>query len=325
MGNYKIVFTDYYYPDNDAERAILEQLDGVQLVDCTKIKEGGIKDEEGVLKHGVDADALIVQFARISAKVIEGLHKCRIISRYAIGVDNIDVAAAKEKGIVVANVPDYCIEEVSDTTIAHMQNCLRKVSLANDLLHRGQWAYERVRPLHRFSTLTVGLIAFGHIARRVAEKLRPYGNRIVAFDPYFQDRQSYAWVEFLSLEDVLGPADILSVHAPLNQDTRHLLDRDQFRIMKKGVILINTSRGELISEEALVHALENGTVALAGLDVLECADTEYGKSALLRFPKRVFITPHIGWYSEESIRDLQRKTALNVYEMLTKGEPLYSV
>jgi len=325
MPKCKVVFTDYYYPDNDTERKILEQLDGVQLVDCTKIKEGGVKDEQGVLEYGADADALIVQFARISAKAIEGLNRCRIISRYAIGVDNIDVTAAKEKGIVVANVPDYCIEEVSDTAIAHMQNCLRKVSLSNDMLHRGQWAYERIRPLHRFATLTVGLIAFGHIARRVAEKLKPYGNRIVTFDPYFQDRQHYGWVEFLPLEDVLEQADILSVHAPLNKETRHLIDRDQFGMMKKGVILINTSRGELISEEALIDALENGTVALAGLDVLESPDTEYGQSALLRFPDRVFITPHIGWYSEESVRDLQRKTALNVYEMLTKGEPLYSV
>jgi D-3-phosphoglycerate dehydrogenase len=325
MAKHKIVFTDYYYPDNDAERTILEQLDGAEIVDCTKIKEGGVKDEEGVLEYGADADALIVQFARISAEVIEGLNKCRIISRYAIGVDNIDVAAAREKGIVLANVPDYCIEEVSDTAIAHMQNCLRKVSLANDLLHRGEWVYERIRPLHRFATLTVGLIAFGNIARRVAEKLRPYGNRIVAFDPYFEDRQSYGWVEFLPLEDVLGQADILSVHAPLNPETRHLLDSDQFGIMKKGVILVNTSRGGLISEEALIRALENGTVALAGLDVLESSDTEYGQSALLRFPERVFITPHMGWYSEESVRDLQRKTALNVYEMLTRGEPLYSV
>jgi len=325
MPKCKVVFTDYYYPDNDTERKILEQLDGVQLVDCTKIKEGGVKDEQGVLEYGADADALIVQFARISAKAIEGLNRCRIISRYAIGVDNIDVTAAKEKGIVVANVPDYCIEEVSDTAIAHMQNCLRKVSLSNDMLHRGQWAYERIRPLHRFATLTVGLIAFGHIARRVAEKLKPYGNRIVTFDPYFQDRQHYGWVEFLPLEDVLEQADILSVHAPLNKETRHLIDRDQFGMMKKGVILVNTSRGELISEEALIDALENGTVALAGLDVLESPDTEYGQSALLRFPDRVFITPHIGWYSEESVRDLQRKTALNVYEMLTKGEPLYSV
>jgi D-3-phosphoglycerate dehydrogenase len=322
---YKIVFTDYYYPNNDTERQILEQLDEVEIVDCTELEEGGVKDEDGVLEHAADADALIVQFGKVSRKVIQGLSRCRIISRYAIGVDNIDVAAAKEKGIVVANVPDYCIEEVYDTAIAHMLNCLRKVSLANDLLHRGEWAYQRIRPLRRFATLTVGLIAFGHIGRRVAEKLKPYGNPIVAFDPYFEDRKRYDWVRFLSLEEVLAQADILSVHAPLNEQTRHLIDSEQIEMMKRGVVLINTSRGGLIDEQALIRGLEKEIVALAGLDVLECADTEYGKSALLRFPDRVFITPHMGWYSEESVQDLQRKTALNVFEMLTKGKPLYSV
>ncbi len=325
MAKHRIVFTDYYYPDNHEERAILEKLDGVEIVDCTKIVAGGVKDEDGVLEYGRDADALIVQFARISRKVIQALTRCRIISRYAIGVDTIDVAAAREKGIVVANVPDYCIEEVSDTAIAHMMNCLRKLSLANDLLHRGQWAYERIRPLRRFATLTVGLIAFGHIARRVAEKLRPYGNRIVAFDPYFDEAERYGWVEFLSLEEVLAQSDVLSVHAPLTEETRHLIDSDRFALMKKGVILVNTSRGGLIDQEALVDALEKGTVALAGLDVLDCPDGEYGQSALLRFPERVFLTPHMSWYSQESIKDLQRKTALNVFEMLARGKPLYSV
>jgi D-3-phosphoglycerate dehydrogenase len=325
MEKHKIVFTDYYYPNNNTERRILEQLESVEIVDCTKLVDGGIRDEDSVLQYGADADALIVQFSQISRKVIEGLSKCRIISRYAIGVDNIDVAAAKEKGVVVANVPDYCVEEVSDTAVAHMLNCIRKLSLANDLVHRGDWTYERVRPLFRFAEMTVGLIAFGHIARRVAEKLKPYGNRIVAYDPIFKDQQSYDWVDFLSFEEVLREADVLSVHAPLNKDTRHLIDHDQFSVMKNGVILVNTSRGGLINEEALIDAVEKGTVALAGLDVLDCADTEYGASALLRFPDRVFITPHMGWYSQESVQDLQRKTALNVYEMFTKGKPLYSV
>jgi D-3-phosphoglycerate dehydrogenase len=325
MEKYKIVFTDYYYPNIETERKILEQLESVEIIDCTKLVDGGVKDEEGVLKYGADADALIVQFCKISRKVIEGLSKCRIISRYAIGVDNIDVSAAKENGIIVANVPDYCVEEVSDTAIAHMLNCLRKLSLANDLIHRGDWAYDRIRPLYRFANMTVGLIAFGHIARRVAEKLKPYGNRIVAYDPYFENQQSYEWVDFLSFEEVLAQADILSVHAPLNKDTRHLIDRDQFAAMKNGVVLINTSRGGLINEEALIDTLAKGTVALAGLDVLDCGDTDYGKSALLRFPDRVFITPHMGWYSQESVQELQSKTALNVYELFSKGKPLYSV
>jgi D-3-phosphoglycerate dehydrogenase len=182
MSRYKIVFTDYYYPHNNREVEILNKLGDVEIVDCVKIKHNGIKDEDQVIAYTQDADAIIVQFAAISKKVIDHLNKCRIISRYAIGVDNIDVDAAKKKGIVVSNLPDYCIEEVSDTTIAHILNCLRKVSLANKFLHNLTWSYEKIKPIHRLSNLTVGLIAFGKIAKRVAEKLKPFNCKLVAYE-----------------------------------------------------------------------------------------------------------------------------------------------
>jgi D-3-phosphoglycerate dehydrogenase len=325
MAEHKIVFTDYYYANNDREREILGRLGDVQIVDCTKLVPGGAKQEDEVIRLAVDADALIVQFARISSKVIDALTRCRIISRYAIGVDTIDVQAAKARGIVVANVPDYCIEEVSDTALAHIFNCLRKVTLAHELLHESSWSFKRIRPLRRISSLTVGLVAFGHIARRLAEKLRPFEARILAFDPYFVDCQSYRWVEFTSLEELLARADVISIHAPHTPETYHLIDSERLACAKDGVVLINTSRGALIDEQALAQALESGKVAMAGLDVLDYPDAEYANSVLMRFPERVFVTPHMGWYSEESIQDLQRKTALNVYEMLAHGKPLYSV
>ncbi len=325
MTRRKIVFTDYYYPDNSQEMRILSALDGVEIVDCTKIAPGGVKVEEQVLRYAHDADALIVQFAKISRKVIEGLERCRIISRYAIGVDTIDVEAAREKGIVVSNVPDYCIEEVSDTAIAHMMNCLRRVTRAHTLLQAGEWAYDKIKPLRRFSTLTVGLVAFGHIARRVAEKIRAFGCPMLAYDPYFKEMSRYPWVEFVSLEELLRRSDLISIHAPLNDGTHHLIDRARLGQMKKGVILVNTSRSGLIDEVALAEAIENGTVQAAGLDVLEYLDEDYRKSVLTRYPDRVFITPHMGWYSEEAILDLQRKAAQNVFEMFTRGAPLYRV
>jgi D-3-phosphoglycerate dehydrogenase len=325
MADYKIVFTDYYYPDNESERRILAQLGDVEVVDGTWIKPGGLLDEDDIIAYAGDADAVIVQFARMTRKVIEGLEKCRIIARYAIGVDTIDLQTAKEKGIVVANVPDYCIEEVSDTAIAHMLNCTRKISLANELLHVKQWSHDKIKPLKRFSELTVGLVAFGNIARRTAEKLRAFNVRLMANDPYFADHASYEWVEFVALDTLLSHADIVSVHAPLTADTRHLLNAAKFNLMKDGVIVINSSRGELIEEAALVEALENGRVAMAGLDVLEGPDVEYTNSALLKYRERVFITPHMGWYSEESISELKAKTARNVYEMLATGNPLFAV
>jgi D-3-phosphoglycerate dehydrogenase len=325
MADYKIVFTDYYYPDNESERRILAQLGDVEVVDGTRIKPGGLMDEDDIIAYAGDADAVIVQFARMTRKVIEGLEKCRIIARYAIGVDTIDLQTAKKQGIVVANVPDYCIEEVSDTAIAHMFNCTRKLSLANDLLHTGRWSYDRIKPLRRFSEMTVGLVAFGKIAKRTAEKLRAFGVRLMACDPYVQDKSAFSWVEFVDMDTLLSQADILSVHAPLTPDTRHLLNASRFKLMKDGVIVINSSRGELIEEKAILEALESGKVAMAGLDVLEGPDAAYAQSALLQYREKVFITPHMGWYSEESIAALQAKTALNVYEMLANGRPLFNV
>jgi D-3-phosphoglycerate dehydrogenase / 2-oxoglutarate reductase len=325
MSRYKVVFTDYYYPNNNKEIEILNQLGDIEIIDCTKIVPGGVKDEDNVIKYASDADAIIVQFAKISRKVIEGLRNCKIISRYAIGVDIIDLNAAREKGIVIANVPDYCIEEVSDTAIAHIFNCIRKVTQANNLLHNGEWVYAKIKPIHRFSSLTVGLVAFGHIARRVAEKLQPFGVSLIAYDPYFKDQKNYPWIKFVPLDELLVKSDVVSVHAPLNDESHHLFNRERMAIMKEGAIIVNSSRGGLIDEVALSESLESGKISSAGLDVLEYADEDYAKSILTKYPDKVFITPHMGWYSEEAIVDLQSKTALNVYEMLKNGKPLYRV
>jgi D-3-phosphoglycerate dehydrogenase len=325
MGGYKIVFSDYYYPSNQIETQILKRLGEVEIIDCTQIVAGGVTDEDQLIPYVKDADAVIVQFAKMSKKIIDQLDNCRIIARYAIGVDTIDVAAAKDRGIVVANVPDYCIEEVSDTAIAHMLNCTRKLTLANNLLHDNEWAYSKIKPIRRFSDLTIGLIAFGNIARRTAEKLRAFNARLLAYDPYFKGQKDYVWVRFAALEEVLAQADLVSIHVPLTPETYHLLDAQKFGWMKEGVVIINSSRGALIDEKALLAALESHKVSMAGLDVLDCQDAEYARSPLLRYPDRVFITPHFGWYSEEAVTDLQTKTARNVYEMLMNGKPLYAV
>ena len=326
MAKYKIVFTDYYYPNNDKEVEILKQLGDVEIVDCTKIEKGGVKEEDKIIKYTEDADAIILQFANISKKVIDHLKKCRIISRYAIGVDTIDVKEAKKRGIVVSNVPDYCIEEVSDSAIAHMFNCIRKISLANNLFCNKLWDYEKIKPMYRFSDQTLGLIAFGNIARRVAEKLRPFNLKILTYDPYFKDdNNEYNWVKFVTLEELLSKSDIISIHAPLNKETHHLINNNTIALMKDGVVIINTSRGGLIDENALEEGIKSKKVSMAGLDVLEYQDNEYYQSVLLKYPERVIITPHISWYSEGAIVDLQRKTAINVYEMLKNGKPIYSI
>lgn len=325
MSPYKIVFTDYYYQNNNCEIEILKILGDIEFVDCTKLIPGGIKDEDKVIEYASDADAIIVQYAKISRKVIENLTKCKIISRYGIGVDNIDLNAAREKGITVANVPDFCVEEVSDTAIAHIFNCVRKVTLSNNFLHRGEWSYAKINPIHRFSSYKVGLMAFGHIARRVAEKLQPFGVSLLAYDPYFKGQENFPWVKFVPFAELLTESDIISVHVPLNEESHHLINRESISLMKNGAIIVNTSRGGLIDEVALAEAVEAGKIASAGLDVLEYLDEEYSKSILTKYPDKVFITPHLGWYSEEAINDLQSKAALNVFEMLKNGKPIYKV
>lgn len=325
MAKYKIVITDYYYPHINQELEILNQLEDVEVVDCTKLINGGAKSEEDVLTLANDADALIVQFASITAKVINGLQKCRIIARYAIGVDNIDLDAAKAKNVAVANVPDYCIEEVSDSALAHIMNCVRKVSYAHTLLHNNAWDYEKIKPIQRLSGQTVGLIAFGHIAKRLAEKLRPFGLNILAFDPYIKDNQGYEWVELVSLEELLSQADIISIHAPLTDSTKHMISQEKISLMKDGVIIVNTSRGGLIDENALEKGIASGKVGMAGLDVLDCLDIEYAQSPLCQYPDKIIITPHFGWYSEQAIADLQIKAAQNVVNYFKYGQPIYTV
>lgn len=325
MSKYKIVFSDYYYPDNDKEIEILKELGDVEIVDGVRLKPGGFKTEQEVLELAKDADGLIVQFAAISKDVIDQLDKCRIISRYAIGVDNIDVAAARDKGIVVANVPDYCIEEVSDSALGHILNAQRKIALADRLIRSGGWAYEKIRPIQRLDRLTVGLMGFGNIAQRLAEKLRPLNVRIITYDPYTKVQDRFEWVEFVSMDDLLARSDVISIHVPMNQETRHLINRDKIARMKDGVTIVNTARGGVVDEKALEDGIVSGKIGMLGLDVLDCPDEDYPASPLYQYPEKVTITPHFGWYSEQAIEDLQCKTARNIVQFFKDGAPLYSV
>ena len=320
-----VVYTDYYYDSVEEEFAILRTLPDIQIVDLTKISPGGITAPAELIKHVGEADALITQFATIDAGVMDAMPKCKIIARHAIGVDAIDVEAASNRGIKVANVPDYCIEEVSDTAMAHILNGTRRLSEADALLRRGHWSYSAISPLTRISNLTCGLLAFGNIARRVAEKLRPFGCRVIAHDPYIARDENYSWIDFVDRETLFGESDVLSIHTPLNSQTKHTIDAKAFSAMKTGVVLVNTSRGGVIDQAALAAAIKNGRVRYAGLDVLEEPDADYGKSPILQLGERVLVTPHLGWYSEQSIQELKAKTARNVVSLFQTGKPIYSV
>jgi D-3-phosphoglycerate dehydrogenase / 2-oxoglutarate reductase len=323
MSKYKIVIADYYYSNLDAEYDEFTKLGSdLEVVDCTKIVPGGIKDPRQLINYARDCDGLIVQFAKIDAEFIRELQKCKVIARYAIGVDIIDVPSAKAKGIWVANVPDYCIPEVADTAAMHILNAARKLTITRDMLLVNDFDMNLVGPIFRTEDAVLALLGFGNIARNLYSKMKPFFKHVVAYDPYFSNTADYPDVAFMPLADALGAADIISIHVPLNPSTKDMLGTEQFNIMKNGVILVNTSRGGIIDEAALLDALNCGKIGFAGLDVL-CTE-DYINTPFLRHP-RVALTPHLAWRSIEAQAELQRKTARNVVEALVNGKPLYTV
>jgi D-3-phosphoglycerate dehydrogenase len=323
MSHYKIVISDYYYPHIDIERKVLAQLGpDVEIVDCTKFIPGGAKTSEQLIPFVGDADALMTQFMGVDAQVIAAMRQCKVIAHYAVGVDIIDVEAATRKGIKVANVPDYCIDEVANSAIGLMLDAMRKITIARDLLLKGAFSMDAIEPIKRLNETTLCLIGFGNIARNVYAKAKAFFAKVVVYDPYFKGQADYPEVDFLPLEEALARADVISMHVPLTKSTKGLLGRKQFGQMKDGVVLVNTARGALIDEAAMLEALDSGKLGYAGLDVL--ADDEYEDTAFLRHP-RVCLTPHIAWNSEGSRAELQRKTAENVVSALLTGQPIYCV
>jgi D-3-phosphoglycerate dehydrogenase len=320
MAKFKVVVTDHEYESLENERRELEKV-GAELVPA----QLRYASPEEIIEVCKDADGLIVQYAKITREVIEGLEKCKVIARYGIGVDNVDVKAATEKGIFVVNVPDYCVEEVSDHTVALLLASVRKLLLYDKAVKSGTWDYKIGKPLFRIQGKTLGLIGFGKLARRVAEKMKPFGVNIITYDPYINPElaKKYGAKLVNSLEELLKNSDFISIHVPLTDETYHLLSDKEFELMKDNVIIVNTARGPIIDEKALVKALEQGKVMYAGLDVTEVEPIPKD-SPLLEFDN-VIITPHVAWYSEESQKELQTKAARGVAEVLSGKVPTYFV
>lgn len=265
-------------------------------------------DEPSVLSERLqDVDVVLLgSQARLTGELIAHLPRLRGVVRYGIGVDNVDLNACRSRGIPVAYVPDYCLEEVADHTVALILALLRKLVPARDWIEGGGWGIQPLRPLRRISGLTAGLIGFGRIGRAVAKRLKAFGMAVAAYDPALPDQVFLeADVARQELPQLLATSDVLSLHAPLSQATRHLLDRSAFQQVKEGAIVVNTARGALIDEEALDEALTAGRLAGAGLDVL-AEEPPKAPPPLARHPN-VILTPHAAWYSEESERELREK------------------
>lgn len=313
----KVVLTDYEYKSVETERGIIEGA-GHTLYIFQK------KTEEELLSVVKDADAVITQYADINERVIAAMERCRVIVRYGIGFNNVDVDAAAKKGIYVCNVPDYGVEEVSDHAVMLMLALAKKLPVYSHAVKYGDWGYTSVIPLRRFCTSTVGLIGFGRIPQLVAKKLSGWGVRLLAYDPWGSPDAAAALNTTLTdLETIWREADFISVHCPLTKDTQGMIDLAAMKKMKNTAFLINTARGGVIREDDLLTALQTGQIAGAGLDVFEKEPLDRD-DPLLNLPQ-VLVTPHSAWYSETAIAALQQKAAEEVVNVLGGNAPLHCV
>ena len=306
-----VAVADSVFPNLDTAREMLGAI-GADLQLASQATP------EAILKVAVPADALLVTYAKITADMIQQMTRCRIISRFGIGVDNVDLEAATAAGIVVTKVPDYCIDEVSDHAMALLLALVRKIPASNAQVHAGRWEMKAVAPIHRLKGRILGLVGFGRIPRLLAPKAKAFGLRVIVHDPLVQaDVIAREHVDQVDFDELLAQSDYVSIHTPLLPETRNLFNGDAFGRMKPGSYLINTARGPIVDEQALARALDAGQLAGAALDVMP-QEPPAGSPLLGR--DNVIITPHTSFYSEESLLELQRKAAQEVADVLT-GKP----
>jgi len=306
----KVVITDCDHPSVEIERAILSEISSeFILANCNT--------EDEVIEAAKDADGIINQYAPITRRVIESLKRCKVIARYGVGVDNIDVEAATEYGIIVANVPDYCVDEVSTHTMALILACARGITLLDRKIRDKRWDFTLAKPLFRTQGKTLGLFGLGRIAKMVAQKASGFGFKIIAYDPYVSKVNGE--IKLVELSQLLSDSDFISIHAPLTNKTRRSFGESELKTMKKTAYLINTARGPIIDERNLYVALKERWIAGAALDVMEKEPPDWEN--LLPKLNNLIVTPHISFYSEESYVELKTKTAKAVLSVLKGGLP----
>ncbi len=313
MARFKVVVTDLGYLTYRYEREQVEAIGGELLTfDC--------KTEDEVIKATRDADGVLNRAVHITPRVVDNMQRCKVIARYGVGVDNVDVEACTKKGICVANVPDYCWEEVSDQALALLLACARKVVSHDRRTRKGEWDIGSRDPIHRIAGKTLGLLGLGHIARVVVRKAKGFSLRMIAYDPFVsKEMADQLGVELVDFERLLAESDFLSIHVPLNEETRHMIGEEQFKRMRSSAVLINTSRGPIVDEKALVKALREDWIASAGVDVYE--QEPPAKDNPLFALENAVVTDHAAWYSEESIVELQTKAAAEVCRVLVGEWP----
>jgi D-3-phosphoglycerate dehydrogenase len=315
MSQFKVVITDFSEPDYSIEAEVL----AASGLDIELVRLNARTPEE-LLPAATDADGLIVQWMKITRSVLEKLTKCKVISRYGIGVDMVDLKAAGELGIPVCNVPDYCIEEVSTQTLAFVLALNRHTLIHNAHVHSGKWGGVPGGTPARLAGQTIGIVGLGNIGREVARKVVTLGLRILGYDPYLPpERASALGVELTDLDNLLRQSDYVCLHCPLTDETRHLIGKAQLALMKPTSYLINVSRGPVVDQAALIQALQARRIKGAALDVLE-QEPPQPDDPLLALDN-VILSPHLASWTSESIVQLRRDTARNVITVLGGGQP----
>lgn len=312
-----IAVTDSPFPSLEPAKAALRRLD-------PELRMAKSPSADDILAVARDADAILVTYAKLPGELLRQLTRCKAIGRFGLGVDNIDIKSAAELGIMVTYVPDYCMHEVSDHAMALLLALARKIPLSNKLVQAGRWEMPAVVPIHRLAGRVLGLVGFGNIPRALTPKAKAFGLRVVTHDPYVsREVLAAAGVEAVSFDRLLDISDFVSIHAPLMPGTRGLFNAETFRKMKRGAALINTARGPLVDEDALVAALDSGQLGAAALDVV--AVEPLPKDARLIGRDNVILTPHTGFYSVEALDELQTKCAADVARVLSGEKPIYPV
>ena len=312
----KFLVTDYDFPDVELEKALFREAGyELDIAQC--------RTEDDVIAAAKGCSGVVSQYAPMNARVFAALPELRIVSRFGAGFDTVNVKDAQKHGVWVANSPDYGVHEVATHALAMALALVRHLPFYDRDVRDNNWHYLSAGPLRRVKEMTLGIVGLGRIGKRMAHLAREPFGAVVACDPYIAEEAFPPFVKRVTLDDCFRQADVLSLHVPLNDETRHLVNAQRMRSMKRGSFLVNTSRGGVADVNAVLSALDGGILEGAALDVLP-VEPPPADHPLLRHP-RVLLSPHAAWYSLEGEKELRRKAAQNLIDWARTGRPTYVV
>jgi D-3-phosphoglycerate dehydrogenase len=312
----KILITDYDFPDLELEQALYQSA-GVEVV-CAQCRT-----EDEVIAASEGCQGLLVQYAPINAKVFAARPEIRIVSRYGAGFDTVNTADAQAHGVWVGNSPDYGVGEVSTHALAMMLSLLRHIAFYDRDVKAGKWHFSTAGKMQRVSDMTVGILGLGRIGKRMAHISRNSFKRVIACDPYIIDGDFPAYVERVNQEELFTQADAISLHVPLTEETRGMVNASVLGLMKPGSVLVNTARGAVVNIDDLLAVLDEGRLDGAALDVLP-VEPPAMDARIVQHP-RVLLSPHAAFYSVLAEKELRRKAAQNLIDWAHNGRPTYVV